>query len=529
MSKLAFIPFIIIFLISNVFAQLIINKEDLQFEPGTIIVTEDDTVDNIIVDVGSPGENKVWNFTYDFPNVQTYQQIVDVESSPFSQDFPEADYAIRYDGKLGNLIHSYYFDEAEGVFYAYQNSKNDSILLQGLGLDSILIGHHELEAYYTGSVTIQPEILLFSTPLEYGKSWESVSYFSLSVENFIPNILLTANITDSMCHTIDGWGTLNLPDTSYECLRMKSYITLIEKLYMDDILIDSTKSHTINYHWLANGHGIVAKMLSHTNISDPDLNDDFKNAKQISRIRRLIPFINFSTIDTTGAPGDTIKFPIYISDMTDLNTTSVQFHMSYDTTILKILDVTSTATISENWSEPNYALSDSGVMINLNGETPLSGAGLLCYVRFQVDPYAQDNDQTKIFFTNINFSAFNPKIIAKTASFEVHTISTSFDEREGENNSPENFTLNQNFPNPFNASTMITYKLAKSGHVTLAIYNVLGKEVNVLLQKNQQIGTYNVGWDGKDNNGCDVPSGIYLYNLKVDNNYNTIKKMLLIR
>jgi hypothetical protein len=97
-------------------------------------------------------------------------------------------------------------------------------------------------------------------------------------------------------------------------------------------------------------------------------------------------------------------------------------------------------------------------------------------------------------------------------------------------NVPQKFELFQNYPNPFNSSTEIKYSLPQdksSYQVTLKIYDIRGRLVNTLVDKNQAAGTYSVSWDGKDINKNDVSSDIYFYSLEA-NEFKTTKKLLLI-
>ncbi|MFQ5584183.1 MAG: carboxypeptidase regulatory-like domain-containing protein, partial [Calditrichia bacterium] len=95
-------------------------------------------------------------------------------------------------------------------------------------------------------------------------------------------------------------------------------------------------------------------------------------------------------------------------------------------------------------------------------------------------------------------------------------------------NLPENFELEQNYPNPFNPSTTIKYHLAKAGDVVLLIYNQLGQQVKQLVAKRQPAGSYKVQWDGKDDSGKAVASGIYVYHLRTED-YRHTRKMILLK
>lgn len=94
---------------------------------------------------------------------------------------------------------------------------------------------------------------------------------------------------------------------------------------------------------------------------------------------------------------------------------------------------------------------------------------------------------------------------------------------------PREFLLQQNYPNPFNPTTSIRYELAQAGEVSLTVYNMLGQRVRTLIgNRFQQTGRYTVSWDGKNDGGIQVASGIYLYRLAVGN-YVRTRKMLLIK
>ena len=76
--------------------------------------------------------------------------------------------------------------------------------------------------------------------------------------------------------------------------------------------------------------------------------------------------------------------------------------------------------------------------------------------------------------------------------------------------------------------TKISYEIPKGGEVTVRIYNIKGELVKQIVNQTQQTGNYEVDWDGRSENGENVASGIYLYQLKTGNYYLT-KRMLLLR
>jgi len=88
--------------------------------------------------------------------------------------------------------------------------------------------------------------------------------------------------------------------------------------------------------------------------------------------------------------------------------------------------------------------------------------------------------------------------------------------------------LKQNFPNPFNPTTTISYQLPENCKVELAIYNIKGQKVKQLVSDQLSVGQHSVVWNGKDNNGKSVSSGIYFYKLK-SGSFEKTKKMILMK
>ncbi|MBN2541659.1 T9SS type A sorting domain-containing protein [bacterium] len=93
---------------------------------------------------------------------------------------------------------------------------------------------------------------------------------------------------------------------------------------------------------------------------------------------------------------------------------------------------------------------------------------------------------------------------------------------------PEAYALDQNRPNPFNATTVINYAVPEEAHVRLEVYNVLGNKLVTLVDDVETAGFKSVMWDGKDADHNDVGTGVYFYKLRTDN-YTSIKKMILMK
>jgi photosystem II stability/assembly factor-like uncharacterized protein len=106
--------------------------------------------------------------------------------------------------------------------------------------------------------------------------------------------------------------------------------------------------------------------------------------------------------------------------------------------------------------------------------------------------------------------------------YKYYDPNVSGSEEEKDLPSPDNYVLMQNYPNPFNPSTTINFSLPSSGYATLKIYNALGEEVELLLDKDFTAGAYEVEW-----NAVGLPSGVYFYQLQTEGFVET-KKMVLM-
>lgn len=126
------------------------------------------------------------------------------------------------------------------------------------------------------------------------------------------------------------------------------------------------------------------------------------------------------------------------------------------------------------------------------------------------------------FFGNLSGTFFLDDIRLVSASpgtvvQEAHT--------DGE---PQEFALDANYPNPFNSGTVIGFALPRSEEIELATYNLTGQKVATLVAGRRQAGTYTVRWDGRDDQGRELASGLYLYRLQAGIQVET-RKLVLVR
>jgi hypothetical protein len=97
------------------------------------------------------------------------------------------------------------------------------------------------------------------------------------------------------------------------------------------------------------------------------------------------------------------------------------------------------------------------------------------------------------------------------------------------NQIPDNFELAQNYPNPFNPSTTIKYGLPAASQVKITVYNTLGEVIDVLVNRDQAAGYYEVNW-----NASRLASGVYFYSIQAKSDeagkdFAVVKKMMLLK
>jgi plastocyanin len=102
-------------------------------------------------------------------------------------------------------------------------------------------------------------------------------------------------------------------------------------------------------------------------------------------------------------------------------------------------------------------------------------------------------------------------------------VNSASDVQTSNNNVPDSYNLKQNFPNPFNPSTKISFSLPQKSNVTLKIYNAIGQEIKTLMEGETDAGIHEIEF-----NGSNLPSGIYFYRLLTPS-YTDTKRLVLLK
>ena len=188
-----------------------------------------------------------------------------------------------------------------------------------------------------------------------------------------------------------------------------------------------------------------------------------------------------------------------------------------------------------NWIEqdpPHYPFGGHNSIFFIDENTGWTVGGIP-YVSFKGILYTtnggadwiEQGQDTMIELTDVFFVDENNGWTVGHNGKILHTTNggVSFVEEEAIGEIPTEYSLTQNFPNPFNPTTKIKYQIPELSFVTLKVYDVLGNEIETLVNKEKPTGTYEITWYAEN-----LPSGIYFYQLKAGT-YIETKKMILLK
>jgi len=213
---------------------------------------------------------------------------------------------------------------------------------------------------------------------------------------------------------------------------------------------------------------------------------------------------------------------VQLNDVTDLKGYGIQ--VNYDPTVLEFVNATDAGDTFLNAGERTADLfgvldhnEETGQLYIASAVTKgdaVTGSGTLGTLTFRLlDPNPQNADIN--IAQGILFNPAHEGFIATNLGDRFSLV-------------PTEYALEHNFPNPFNPETTLRYAIPDPGQVTLSIFNVLGQEVVRLVDKEQMPGFYAIRWNGKNELGRSVASGVYLYRIQAGE-FNQTHKMLLLK
>jgi hypothetical protein len=185
----------------------------------------------------------------------------------------------------------------------------------------------------------------------------------------------------------------------------------------------------------------------------------------------------------------------------------------------------------ETWSEParmNANPNDENYYAELANMIP-------CYINVgdEIKVIDETHGEIDLFFLDDN--SYGPYATSQVGlnnggTLKYASIKVEFPENNSTEPSvvPVAARLGQNYPNPFNPETTISYEMLQNGEVTINVYNLKGQKVKTLVNDTKAAGEHTVVWNGKDDSGNNVSSGVYFYKMQAGR-YTSTKKMILMK
>ena len=236
--------------------------------------------------------------------------------------------------------------------------------------------------------------------------------------------------------------------------------------------------------------------------------------------------LRFTPPDTVVSLGDSASLAIVLDDALDIRT--VEAFVQYDTTVVRSIS-----------GEPGLLFQESGVTVLDDFEEEIPGEwhgyaivmGAYDYVTGPGELYIWNYETVgvgvaPVIVVDVLLYAPNgseiPDVTLAPTTIAVIPTSVSGDAPEAD------LHLAQNYPNPFNPATKISFDLPHSGQVLLIVNNVRGELITILVDGFMASGHHEITWDGQDDQGQEMPSGVYFYRIEAGEN-TTTGKMTLVR
>jgi hypothetical protein len=245
-------------------------------------------------------------------------------------------------------------------------------------------------------------------------------------------------------------------------------------------------------------------------------------AKIVPVAAGLNPEVGISLALANGAVrvGDEFFLDATISQAASLR--GYGFSIRYDETLFEFSD----AVVSEdNLLSANGAVTPVFLAVNTPGELVVgnvitegdvvSEAGLATRITFKVIKGFEGESSIDVIDGQILDHVYMVNEVKSLGSARIVVL-------------PDQYELSQNYPNPFNPTTTIKYALPEPADVNIQVYNIVGQVVRTLVDEGKMGGYYRVYWDGRDDNGYDLASGVYFYRI-VAGEFHAVKKMLLVK
>lgn len=287
-------------------AQISITSTDLLSLIGHSQISETDTSQQgVSLIVGSAGANQIWDFSaLKLQSTTSQTDFLSPGDTPYAANFPSANFVQKF---------TFVIDTFTSVNYQYRNITSGQFISLGEAISDSYNGTY-IDTSYNDVAPL---------PLDYQNTWQTVTN---DTSEFYPGY---ESITrDSSDFIVDGWGTVKLPNGSFDCLRLRENWYSVETIliYGDPASVDTTFG--INYIWLNKDNFVVAQASS----MDNETNPNFTQASDFQRLASVV------SIDKSPKPGVATNFRLEQNYPNPFNPqTTIRFDLTR--TIAVTLDV----------------------------------------------------------------------------------------------------------------------------------------------------------------------------------------------
>ncbi|NIA28497.1 MAG: T9SS type A sorting domain-containing protein, partial [Actinobacteria bacterium] len=221
---------------------------------------------------------------------------------------------------------------------------------------------------------------------------------------------------------------------------------------------------------------------------------------------------------------DTVYLPI--TGNTIAGVADIDLVLSYDVKTLSFLGA-NTTDITNGFSLTKTEMTKNMEKLSLSSPTGIkANAGDVVELLFAVKASSDANSYIRFNHASLRDEVSIDRSISKLENGKIIITETGVKDRA--KSEPFSFHLFQNYPNPFNSSTTLKFQIPMNAHVSLKIYDILGREVRTLVESYQEAGTHRIVWNGQDNQGIQVTSGVYFIQIKAGKFIQT-RKILFVK
>jgi hypothetical protein len=311
-------------------------------------------------------------------------------------------------------------------------------------------------------------------------------------QNFVEIDQVGANITDYSDTELS-------PSTQY-CYQVRAYNGGGNSGYSNTDCATTQEGGSGPFDDVANSDIPVAGTVTGSYTDTQTSNDGYESIEEIESggkpANRYTYLEHKWTINVTG--GSSVTF--YIEAYKTANSEGDDFVFAYSTNDADYTNMVTVTKTSDDDTYQSYVLPGS-----------LSGT---VYIRVKdTDQTAGNRTKDTIYIDHMYIQSASSKEIAYDDPVKIVI--------------PTEIKLYRNYPNPFNPSTTIRYDLTESGHVTLTVYDMMGRMVSTLVDCEQGAGVYTQVWEAVDTRGQQLSSGVYLYRFQIDSHIETMKMILM--